>query len=173
MNKKQNVLSSFSSSDIKDPNKAQEIAELVVKHMEENKGATLRQALGLSDEALEKIYSLAHSHYNSGKYQDASSLFYMLISISPTSFKYALGLAASYHALNLYQDAINGFFLAHYLDSTNPIPTFYIADSFIKMQEHPELAEAFLETTIDLCNGNTKHQELKDRSILMKQFLKK
>lgn len=148
-----------------------EVAKDILQKMEENKGMTLKEATGVSDETLEEVYSLAYTYYNQGRYEESVSLFEFLTGASPTEFKYVLGLAASYHQLKFYQEACVGFFFALQLEPENPIPAWYITDCFLK-QEMKEEAGEFAQVTIEICAERPEHSELRERCELISKSLK-
>jgi type III secretion system low calcium response chaperone LcrH/SycD len=147
------------------------LAKEVLLKMEENPGMTIQDAIGISDQALEEVYSLAHTFYNQGKYEKALPLFHFLTGTSPKTYKYVFGLAASYHQIEKYEEAVSGFYIAMHLDLGNPIPAYYITDCFLK-QNLQQQALAFAELTIELCEENPEHMILKNRVKLIKDSLK-
>src|ERR1700722_6951344 len=60
-------------------------------------GVSPREAMGMSDQAVEGIYGQAYRLYNAGKYKEASQLFRLLLMLNSGESKFALGLAACFH----------------------------------------------------------------------------
>lgn len=148
---------------------AQSLATEVLQNLKE--GMTLQDAMGISEGTLEEIYSLAYGFYNQGKYKESASLFHFLAGASPRTYKYILGLASSYHQLEIYDEAAVGFYVALGLEPENPIPAYYITDCFLK-QGLSEEAEEFAEVTILICGDRSKYQDLKRRCELIIKSLK-
>ncbi len=150
---------------------AEQIGRELVKKLEANPQMNLKDATGISDEALEEVYSLAFTFYNQGKYRESISLFEFLSGASPGTYKYILGLASSYHQIEAYEDACLGFYIALNLEPTNPIPAWFATDCFLK-QNLPEEAQEFAETTVLICDNRPEYAELKHRCELIVQALK-
>ncbi|NGX53805.1 MAG: Chaperone protein IpgC [Chlamydiae bacterium] len=153
-----------------DPANHEEIsraAETALKEMAEE-GRTLRETLGITDGLLEEIYSIAYGYYKQGKYKESLTLFNVLVGADLGSYKYLLGLAATYHQMKEYDKAILCFFLALKEEPNNPIPAFYIADCFIKINA-TERALYFLDHVIK--TEGTEHESLKEKCKLIKKSL--
>jgi type III secretion system low calcium response chaperone LcrH/SycD len=147
------------------------LAREVLQKMEENPGMTLKDATGISDAALGEMYRLAYTFYNQGKYRESIALFEFLVGAAPNTYKYILGLAASYHQIEAYNDAFAGFFIALHLDPENPIPAYYAIDCCLKQNWHEE-AEEFAEATAEICGDRPEYAALKHRCNLIVQSLK-
>lgn len=155
--------------DLLDKEGTQKIALEVYKLMQQ--GMTLQEATGLSDEALEEVYSLAYGYYNQGKYEESASLFKFLAGACPKVYKYVLGLASSYHQLESYEEAGVGFYIAFHLDPENPIPAYFITDCFLKQNLFEE-ADEFAQVTILVCENRPEFRDLKERCELIRKSLK-
>lgn len=153
------------------PEFGEKLAQEVLKKMGENPGMTLKDATGISDEALEQVYSLAYNYYNQGKYIESISLFEILTGACPKTYKYVLGLAASYHQIQAYNDAFLGFYIALNLEPENPIPAYYATDCFLK-QNLREEAQEFAEMTSCICADRPEYAHLKERCQLILESLK-
>lgn len=150
---------------------AEQLASEVLKKMEEHEGMTIKDAIGISDKALEEVYSLAYNFYNHGKYREAISLFELLTGASPKTYKYVLGLAASYHQIQAYEEAFAGFYIALHLDPANPIPVYYAADCCLKQNLYEEALE-FAEMVVEICEKRPEYKGLKERCELIIHSLK-
>ncbi|MCC5832231.1 MAG: SycD/LcrH family type III secretion system chaperone [Chlamydiales bacterium] len=148
---------------------ASAVATKILERLE--KGMTLKDATGISDQSLEEIYSLAYGYYNQGKYKESASLFQFLASCSPNIYKFVLGLASSYHQLGIYQEAVAGFYIALEIEPDNPIPAYYITDCFLKQGLYEEAAEV-TEVTIFICENRPEFRDLKNRCELIQRTLK-
>ena len=144
--------------------------EILLK-LQQNPGMTLREATGVSDEALEQIYSLAYTYYEQGKYQEAAALFQFNAGASPTTYKYLLGLGASFQQMGHYEEAIKGFFTAACLEPENPTPSYYLIDCLLK-QNLLEEAEEAARLTAKICGNRVEYRELKQRCLLIARSLK-
>ncbi len=159
----------YDKIDINDKKQIRALADHVLENLE--KGMPLQQAVGLSDESMEEIYSLAYGFYNQGKFTESLSLFQFLSSASPTTYKYILGLASSLHQLQSYEEAAIGFCYAFNLDPDDPIPTYFATDCFLKLNRNEE-AEELADVTIAICGDKPEFQELKTKCELIKKKLR-
>lgn len=135
-------------------------------------GKNLQDILGLSNTVLEEIYTMAYSFYSQGNYYQAIGLFQVLVASKPGSYKYMLGLSSCLHQLKMYDEAAFGFFLAFDNDPTNPIPPYYIADSFFK-SNRPEEAKDFIEITLKVCATKPEYKMLRERCQIMSSAIEK
>jgi type III secretion system low calcium response chaperone LcrH/SycD len=156
---------------LQDKEFVQSISDEIISKLDQNEGMTLKDATGISDDALEEIYSLAYNYYNQGKYEEALALFNFLASASPSVYKYVLGLASTYHQMNSFGDAIVGFYIAMHLNPEDPTPAYYITDSFLKLNR-PEDAVEYADLTIKACKDRPEYSELKERCKLIKKNIK-
>ena|ERR1700722_1533379 len=145
---------------------AEKIAQEVLVKMEENPGMTLRDATGISEDSLEEIYSLAYTFYHQGKYREAIALFEFLTGAAPQTYPFVLGLAASYHQLQAYEEASVGFYIALNIAPDNPVAAYYITDCFLKQKLYEE-AQEFAEITSFICDTHPEYAELKQRCSLI------
>jgi type III secretion system low calcium response chaperone LcrH/SycD len=150
---------------------AQKVAAEILLKMEENPGMTLKQATGVSDEVLEEIYSLAYGFYNQSKYSESIALFQFLASASPDTYKFVLGLAASYHQIQQYKRAATSFYIALRIEPNNPTPAYYMMDCFLK-QNLVEEAEESAEITAMICGDRPEYSAVKERCELILKKLK-
>ena len=153
-----------------DREQAEGLAREVLLKMQENEGMTLKDATGVSDESLEEMYSLAYTFYNQGKYQESLALFQFLAGAAPNTYKYVLGLAASYHQVKAYEEAAVGFYIALNIQPDNPVPAYHITDCFLKQKMY-EKAEEFAEVTSIICDNREEYTELQQRSNLIRKSL--
>jgi len=143
-----------------------EAADKVVKQ-----GMMPRDAMGLSDAMVEGIYGQAYRLYNTGKYKDASQLFRLLIMLNSTESKYAMGLAACFHMLKEYKNAVSTYSICGVIDPENPIPHFHASDCYTHMED-PVSALIALEMAVKRAGDKPEYQTLKDRALLSIDALK-
>jgi len=131
-----------------------------------------KDALGLTDAMVEGVYGQAYRLYNTGKYKDAIQLFKLLIMISPTTPKFIMGLAASFHLLKDYKMAADTYVFLGVIDAENPISFYHTSDCYVRMND-PVSAIVALNMAIKRCGDKPEFKVLKDRAILTLQSLKK
>lgn len=133
-------------------------------------GILPKDALGISRDQMDNLYSQAYHMYNTGKYADACHLFKVLALCDRTEPKYMIGMAASQHLMKDYKDAVQSYLLSATLDPENPMPYYHVADCCIQLKDTAS-AMVFLEMAINKARTN-EHTELKERSQLVLERLK-
>lgn len=136
-----------------------------------NEGAIPKDILGLSDAMVEGIYGQAYRLYNTGKYKDASQLFRLLIMLNSTEPKYAMGLAACFHMLKEFKNAVSTYAICGVIDPENPIPHYHASDCYLHLQD-PVSALIALEMAVKRAGDKPEYQTLKDRAMLTIESLK-
>lgn len=130
-----------------------------------------KNALGLSDAMVEGLYSQAYRLYNTGKYKDASQLFRLLIMIDSSEAKFAMGLAACFHMMKEYSNAISTYALCGIIDPDSPIPHYHSSDCYIQMKDFLS-AIISLEMAVKRAGERAEYQSLKDRAMMTIESLK-
>lgn len=131
-----------------------------------------KNALGLSDAMVEGLYSQAYRLYNTGKYKDASQLFRLLIMIDSAEAKFSMGLAACFHMMKEYNNAISTYALCGIIDPDSPIPHYHASDCYMQMKDTIS-AIISLEMAIKRSSKKPEFQSLKDRAMMTIESLKK
>lgn len=138
--------------------------ELLTKVLGE--GVPVQEAMHLSDNAVEYIYSDAYQKFETGKYEDASNYFMLLYIIKASDPRFSFGLGACAHKLKNYEKAIQWYFVSGVLDPENPLPFYYASDCYINSNEL-DLAEISLIMSLNRIGSNEKHATLKERVKMM------
>lgn len=146
--------------------KFQKAAENVVK------GMLPKEAMGLDDQMLEGIYGQAYRLYNTGKYAEAGQVFRLLVMADSMEPKYTMGLAACFHMMKEYENALDSYTLCSIIDPENPVPQFHAADCYIHLGDKLSAAVA-LKMTIKRARGRSEFSALTDKARLMIEGLKK
>jgi type III secretion system low calcium response chaperone LcrH/SycD len=121
-----------------------------------------QDAIGFTKEMMEAMYSQAHSLYSAGRYQQASEIFRLLITLNPTVFKYTFGLAATQQMMKEYITAVITYQLCALMELNNPLPHYYSSDCFLKLKDKAGAINA-LETAIKVAGDSKEYQMLSDR----------
>lgn len=149
--------------------KAKDFQNVAAKAVQQ--GMMPKDMMGLSDAMVEGIYGQAYRLYNTGKYKDASQLFRLLIMLNSTEPKYAMGLAACFHMLKEYKNAVSTYAICGVIDPESPIPHYHASDCYIHMQD-PVSALISLEMAVKRAGERQEYQMLKDRALLTIESLK-
>ncbi|MCE5319040.1 MAG: SycD/LcrH family type III secretion system chaperone [Parachlamydia sp.] len=150
--------------------KAQELQNVAAKVVQQ--GMMPKDMMGLSDAMVEGIYGQAFRLYNTGKYRDASQLFRLLIMLNSTEPKYAMGLAACFHMLKEYKNAVSTYAICGVIDPENPVPHYHASDCYIHLGDTASALIA-LDMAIKRAGEKPEYQTLRDRAKLMVESLKK
>ncbi len=135
-------------------------------------GMSPKDAMGVNNAILENIYAQAYRLYNTGKYVEASHLFRILIMMNALESKYLLGLAACFHMLKEYMNAVQTYTMCVAIDPENPIPHYHSSDCFIQMKDYLS-AMVCLELVIKSAGNKPEFLKMKERAQLSLESLKK
>jgi type III secretion system low calcium response chaperone LcrH/SycD len=167
---KQNTAEAFAGTDEELKSFSGEIKKMASEYTKDS--ASAKEAMGLTDAMVEGIYGQAYRLYNTGKYKEGSQLFRLLIMLDAKQPKYLLGLAACFHMLKEFKNAIEIYTLCGIIDPESPIPHYHASDCYIQMQDRVSAIIA-LEMAITRAGERPEYQTLKDRSQLTIENLKK
>lgn len=134
-------------------------------------GKPILQSLGLTKGNLELIYEHGQQLYNVGSYSHAEGIFILLCLLSQDDEKYWFALAACYHKMKRYADAIPIYRMASNIEPKNPIPYYHLADCLMNNGEETH-AHLVLVKVYELCGDNISYKLLKNRSLAMIDQLK-
>lgn len=135
-------------------------------------GMLPKDAIGLNNNILESVYAQAYRLYNTGKYIEAVHLFRILIMMNALEPKYMLGLAACFHMLKEYENAIQTYMMCCTIDPHNPVPHYHSSDCFIQMKDYLS-AMLSLELAISTAGDKPEYAKMKERAQLSLDSLKK
>ena len=105
--------------------------EALIKILEE--GKAVHEAIGVSKQSLEYMYSHAYSLYNAAKYEQAKQIFYILNFLDEEDPRFPYGVAACYHMLKNYPNALTMYLSCVMREPDNPILYWHIADCYSQM----------------------------------------
>ena len=118
------------------------------------KGSTLKQLNGVTNDELEAVYSLAFGHYRSGNFKDALKLFQFLVLFDHLNAKFWFGLGAVQQALKDFQNAVVAYGYCSFLNLENPKPQLHAAECFLALGDKRNAASC-LEALNAYCPTNT------------------
>lgn len=92
----------------------------------------LHELKGISIEEMEAVYSLAHDYYQTGRYEDAETLFRFLTMFDHLNEKFWMGYAAVEQVLRHYDRAIAAYaYVCVTLDVHNVKAAYYAAECYL------------------------------------------
>ncbi len=118
------------------------------------KGATIKQLKGVSNQELEAVYSLAFGYYQTGRYDEAYKLFQFLVLFDHLNAKYWMGLGAVQQVLKDYQSAVVSYGYCSFLNLENPKPQLHAAECFLALGDKVNAASS-LEALNEYCPTDT------------------
>lgn len=131
-----------------------------------------KDAMDIPEAHLESLYSLAHSLYESGKYDESANMFRLLIMIDHFEYKYIFGLAASMQMQEEYFKAATTYIMAATIDTTTPLPHYHASECYLKLHD-PGSACISLGLAIDAAGKQKQYETLKERCMITKERLMK
>lgn len=148
----------------------------VSKQAENEALALLKQAnmpleMRASEHQLEEFYEIAYNLYRSGNFQDALPMVQILALARPQEFKYVFTIAACYHMLKQYEEAIPYYVFCALLDPKDPLPHYHEADCWLHLQETSG-AWLALYMGIKKARDSKQYYALYDRMVSMQNKLK-
>lgn len=96
------------------------------------------EAMNISKDAIEFFYMNAFNLYNSGKYDAAIKIFFLLDMFDPSDGRFNYGIAACHHMEKRYDDAIFVYNKCLFQPPVNPMIYFHLADCYIKTNRKRE-----------------------------------
>ena len=111
---------------------------------------TVADVRGISREQLEAVYHVAYTYYNSGKFDDAETLFKFLCMVEHTDHKYWTALGAVRHAKKDYAKAIEAYAQAALLNASDPKPHLYAAECAMLVGNF-DMADSGCVSVLALC----------------------
>ncbi len=123
-------------------------------------GYSPKEAMGIPEDWLEEVYLIGYNFFQSGKYERALTIFHLLaLLVAGRDPRFTFAIAASYHHMKQYPDAISYYMLYQILDLANPLSYYHIFDCF-KNMDNPYLAIKALKTAKELANKDPKYAQL-------------
>lgn len=132
-------------------------------------GVSPKEAIGFSDDMIAFFYTEAYKLYQSGQYKKANQNFGVLAKLDPSP-DHIMGLAASFHQMKAFREAVAAYLLLASIDVDSPLPFYHVTDCFIQ-QEIPNLALFSIRRAINRCGEDPSHSALKTRCYAMMSAL--
>lgn len=107
------------------------------------------------------IYAYAYEFYHHGHYEEAQSLFSLLVVQETKNIHYWMGLGACQQMQKKYHEALESYVAAALLDigECNPLPHFYAAECLIALNDITRALQA-LESASTIANKDEKYEQL-------------
>ena len=106
---------------------------------------TVRDLKGVSDGEMDAVYALAHDFYQTGRYDDAETLFRFLVLFDHLNPKYHLALGAVLQVKKDFDSAIKCYSLVcGLLDIKNVKASFYSAECYLAKGDRESALSALM-----------------------------
>lgn len=126
-------------------------------------GNSVGDAINVSSEQREALYQLGHGFYSQARFEDAFSVFSLLVIYEHMNERYLLALAGAAQMLGKYKDALQHYSTAALLLVNDPKPVFFSAECLIALGNF-ELATESLNLVIEIADDTPAQQALKSRA---------
>ncbi|MCG8291449.1 SycD/LcrH family type III secretion system chaperone [Pseudomonas entomophila] len=100
-----------------------------------NHGGTLAMLKDISQDQLEELYAMAHSHYQAGKLKEAETLFKGLTVLNHYDARFLLGLGACRQGLKQYELAIQAYAYGAMMAVDDPRFPFHAAECQVELAD--------------------------------------
>ena len=129
-----------------------------------------KEAMGISEENLELMYSQAYTLYQAGNFKEANNFFRMLSFLDRKKARNWHGLAATYHKLGEFERAAESYFAWAVVQKDTPLPYYHASDCFEQMNN--KIGAFFaLNGAISRCADNPEYAKIKEKCMMMKEKL--
>lgn len=122
-------------------------------------GGSLASVQGISQEQVEAFYALAYAQYEAGNYDNALKIFNALVLLNSTDVRFYMGQAACCQALKKYENAIEIYSRAFFIDGLkNPEILYNSAMCFLKLGQRQEALDLLEHVDNFASPDNERHQ---------------
>ena len=118
-----------------------EILKIVAEKMKD--GATIQDAVGVSDGVMEQMYASAFGLYQNNKYEKAEKIFRLLCYYNHFEKKYFKGLGGALQMQKKYTDAIGAYSFAIIIDSEDAEAPLHAAHCHLALGNHVKARSGF------------------------------
>lgn len=136
-----------------------------------DEGKLLKDALNVSDQTIEYLYSQAYRLYKIGKFKEASRYFHILYLLNGLDLRFSMGIAASHHMQKEYQRAVEWYLVCAALDEESPLPYYHISDCFLKMDEKLSALISLKMMQVRLKEDDAHFTHIRERAARMIEVL--
>jgi type III secretion system low calcium response chaperone LcrH/SycD len=126
----------------------------------------LRTELGLDNNDLEALYTVAYNLYTAGKYQDSAKLFGMLGMLDPLDYRFIFGAASSLQMLGEYLLAAMQYQLAGSMNLETPAPMLHTAECLLALKDKAGAKRA-LEYALERSEGKDQFAAMRRKVEIM------
>ena len=133
-------------------------------------GGTFKGLKGISDEAMEAIYSVAYNMYMNEKYEDSVKMFQFLCFHDHINPKYFLGLGACLQMQKEYEKALDAFSFVLVLSNDNVSAQVYMGDCYMALGDVPMAIQSY-DNSIVSAGDDAKYKENVERAKNMLQHV--
>lgn len=141
------------------------VAEQLMEYIQ--KGVSLKDIEGVSDETMEEMYACAYYFYQERKLDEAEDLFKVLCMYDLNNADYVIGLGAVHQIRKNYQKACDFYALAYVMADNNFLPMLYGGQCQLLMGNTARALQCF-DTVVEKCDD----EKLKARARIYMNTIK-
>ncbi len=135
-----------------------------------SKGGTVSQLRSISENQLESIYQQGFSHFETGHFKEALTIFRYLAIMNHRDTRYFLAMGLSLSQLDLDSAAIPPLDYASRIDNSDPRPSLAMVECFIKLKNRG-LAESALKEAARILKSESGWKEERSVALQFKKYL--
>lgn len=124
----------------------------------------MQKLFGISNEVLQKYYTVAVSFLEEKRWEDARDAFLFLTFLNSGIHNIWLGLGIAEQSLNQFETAIVAYLMAEATQPTDPVPHANTYQCLMALG-NKELAEESYTKALECCGEAPEHADLKQRLI--------
>lgn len=133
-------------------------------------GQAPMQAMDFPEEQVEFLYSCAKELYEFEQYKDANQTFFYLSNLNPQDPRFSFGLAATFHKMKDFKNALHHYLVTAVKDPENPFPWFHAADCYMQTRL-PTAASLMLAKAAEIAQNRPEYENLKMQADSLQDFL--
>lgn len=127
-------------------------------------GYTIADLMGITEDQMEALYSVAYQNFVTKNYEDAAKVFKVLVLYDQTEQKYTMGLAATLQELGQYEKAADIYATACVQSGLkDPEPMYFSGICLLKAGKRSEAIAAFQSLDSMGRDGNTNDERFKTK----------
>lgn len=139
----------------------EEVADTAVAAL--NGELVMKDFHGLTDSAMEAIYSIAYNEFQASRFEAAHRLFVFLCMFDHLNETYWMALGACRFGSHDYEAAAGAYVVADMVSDADPTPILRAADCYLACGDMASAVDA-LKYGIELCGGNPSFAEARKRA---------
>lgn len=102
----------------------------------------LARLAGCPDSDCETLYALGHNLYSQSRYLEALKVFGLLVMLKSLEHRFVFGFGSCLQMLGRYEEAINHYATALFVDVDNPAPLLHTCECLVAIGQYEHAHDA-------------------------------